>query len=133
MRRLLTAAAALRAAGASWEAVAARLNRSAATCRCWPCYYRSIWDELYRKAEADYLDEVRAEARCVLRSQLRLEDVKEKRDAAKTLLTHADRNRDRNADRQVESIEAHVEALSDESARTLESATDAILGPESPD
>jgi hypothetical protein len=91
--RRLAAAAALRAAGSSWEAVAERLGRSPAACRRWPVRYRAHWDYLYAVAEDRLAAELRAESQAVLRVQLRLDDTKEKRDAAKGLLAATRRSR----------------------------------------
>ena len=48
--RRLAAAAELRAAGNSWEAVATCLRCKAATCRRWPVRYRLRWREVYAAA-----------------------------------------------------------------------------------
>ena len=50
--RLLSAAAELRAGGASWEAVAAHLKRKAYKCRRWPIRYREYWAAAYLAADA---------------------------------------------------------------------------------
>ncbi|HEY1377642.1 MAG TPA: phage terminase large subunit [Gemmataceae bacterium] len=81
--RLLAAAADLRAAGASWDAVADRLHRSPDTCRRWPARFPAVWADLYRQAERRQAAEARAEATNILRNQLRHEDDKARRDAAK--------------------------------------------------
>jgi transposase len=111
--RRLAAAAELRAAGNSWEKVAARLGRAADTCRRWPSRYRSAWDRLYRAAEQSQLTEARAEATAILRQQLRSEDAKETRDAAKALLAAAGRARKDSAESPDEPLEAFADSLSD--------------------
>ena len=110
MLRLLAAAAELRAAGNSWEAVAAKLGRAADTCRRWPTRFRTAWERLYQRAEHNQLTESRAEATSILRNQLRLEDTKEKRDAAKALLAAATRERSAKS----EPPEPTIEEFSDE-------------------
>jgi hypothetical protein len=138
-RRLLAAAAALRVAGASWEAVAERLGRSSRTCRDWPTRskFRSLWRELYAAAEKEYMAEIENEARCVLRGQLRNENDKDKReaakatrDAAKAILAHADRNRPNNSKDDPQSPWQHAESISDHEAEQLKDDTDGILGPD---
>jgi hypothetical protein len=124
MLHLLAAAAAHRAAGRSWETVAARLGRSAETCRRWPQRFREAWRTLYRAAERDCTTEGRAEATAILRDQLRLIDTKEKRDAAKALLAAA--QRDRRASRSKQSRQSSLEQvamkLPDEQIRDIESS-----------
>ena len=67
------------AAGNSWEAVATSLHCKATTCRRWPVRYRLRWRELYAAAAERRDAELRAEAQTVLRAQLRLDNIKEKR------------------------------------------------------
>jgi Homeodomain-like domain len=138
-RRLLAAAAALRVAGASWEAVAERLGRSIRTCRNWPTRskYRSVWRELYAAAEKEYKEEIANEARCVLRGQLRNENDKDKRDAAKAardaakaILAHADRNRPSNSKDDPPSAWQFAESIPEPEAHQLKVDTDGILGPD---
>jgi hypothetical protein len=136
-RRLLAAAAALRVAGASWEAVAERLGRSYQTCRNWPTKFRSLWRELYTAAEKEYKEEIANEARCVLRGQLRNEKDKDKRDAAKAtrdaakaILAHADRNRPSNSKDDPQSPWQYAESIPEHEAHELEADNDAVLGPD---
>ena len=138
-RRLLAAAAALRVAGASWEAVAERLGRSDQTCRNWPTKskFRSLWRELYAAAEKEYKEEIANEARCVLRGQLRTENNKVKRDAAKAtrdaakaILAHADRNRPNKSNDDSQSPWQFAETISEHEANELEADNNAILGPD---
>jgi hypothetical protein len=119
MLRLLAAAADLRAAGKSWEAVAANLSRAADTCRRWPARFRAAWDDLYRVAERNQITEARAEATAVLRTQLRLEDTKEKRDAAKALLAAASRGRPAKTEPRDPSINDFSDQLSDDEVQDL--------------
>jgi hypothetical protein len=84
--RLLAAAAELKAAGASWEAVAAKVGRSPDTCRRWPALYPDEWRRLFRAAEQQLIIEAGAEAVLVLRALLRAEDDKVRRDVARTLV-----------------------------------------------
>ena len=48
-RTLLTVAAELRAAGASWEAVAAKVRRKPRTCQAWTTRFRDDWLALLKK------------------------------------------------------------------------------------
>jgi hypothetical protein len=73
-RRLLermTRAADVRAGGASWDAVAERLNCRPATCSRWPALYPGVWRRLLREAQRRQEQEAACEARTVLRSLLR--------------------------------------------------------------
>ena len=127
MERLLAAAAESRAAGNSWEVVAAKLNRSPATCRNWPAKHRVQWDALYAAAERQKVAEARAEATNVLRKQLRLENTKETRDAAKALLTFAARARDPTSKPDAASPEALVESTPDSQVPSLSDACQETL------
>jgi hypothetical protein len=129
--RRLAEAIALRAVGASWAAVAHRLRRSVNTCMHWPSVYRAAWDELYDQARDKFLDELTAEARNVLQKHLRLNHVRDQREAAKLLLTHADRNLHRPATTAEASPPKFVGGLNDEQAHDLRSATDDVLGTDS--
>jgi hypothetical protein len=64
---LMTAAARWRAGGASWDAVAEKVGRSARTCRSWPVRYAAEWRRLYLEAEDQLLEEAGAEALTFLR------------------------------------------------------------------
>ncbi|MBY0514548.1 MAG: hypothetical protein K2P78_11630 [Gemmataceae bacterium] len=83
---LLARAAELRAGGATWDAVAARLNRSADTVRKWPVAYPDRWHAALHAAERRLVAEAGAESVLVLRSLLRSDDEKVRRDAAKFLI-----------------------------------------------
>lgn len=109
--RLLAAAADLRAAGYSWEAVGERLRRKPDTCRRWPSRYARRWRDLYVAAERLQEAELRAEARNVLRRQLRLGDSKQTRDAARALLTAARRDRDGDPIDASDSLETLIDAI----------------------
>ena len=85
--RRLAAAAELRAAGATWETVAAHLGRGAGKCRRWPIRYRDYWAAAYRAAERRRNAVARQEAVNALRGLLRSEDGRAKRDAARALLS----------------------------------------------
>lgn len=82
----LARAAELRAAGSSWEAVAAALNRSADTVRRWPSLYPARWRAALRDAERRLVSEAGAESVLVLRQLLRSDDEKVRRDAARFLI-----------------------------------------------
>ncbi len=83
---LIGVAAELRAAGKSWEAVAAQVGRSARTVRGWVRAHPAEWRRAYRDAEAQLVVEAAAESVLVLRNLLRAEDDKVRRDAARQLL-----------------------------------------------
>jgi HEAT repeat protein len=83
---VLARAAELRAGGASWEAVAARLNRSAESVGKWPGQHPDRWQAALRAAERRLAIEATAEAVLILRQLLRSEDEKVRRDAAKALI-----------------------------------------------
>src|SRR5947209_9973472 len=85
--RLLAAAAELRAAGGSWEAVAAHLRRAVHKCRRWPIRYRDYWVAAYQAAERRRTAVARQEAVNALRGLLRSQDGRTKRDAARALLS----------------------------------------------
>jgi hypothetical protein len=120
---LLTVAAQLRAAGASWETIAARVKRSARTCRHWPVAYPDEWRRRYRQAEALLFAEAGAEALLILRAQLRSQNEKISLAAAQFLLknrTDLRAQEDRAAaagpgalDAEITRFVAHVRDLSD--------------------
>jgi len=130
MSRLLAAAAEMRATGKSWENIAARLHRAADTCRRWPRRFAVTWNELYRTAEQRQMAEARAEATSVLRTNLRLEDAKQKSDAAKALLAAAIRDRDRKQDKSSETSTTVIIRLSHEEIHDMRSTTDSPFQPE---
>lgn len=80
----LTRAAKLRAAGRSWESVAAQLDRTVETVLKWPD--DEHWPTLLAEAEKRLAIDVSAEAILILRQLLRAEDEKVRRDAARFLL-----------------------------------------------
>src|SRR5205823_5367444 len=71
---LLSRAAELRAGGSTWDAVAAKLNRSADTVRRWPALDPDRWQAALRAAERRLVAEAGAESVLVLRTLLRSED-----------------------------------------------------------
>ena len=83
---VLARAADLRAAGSSWDAVAARLNVPADAAREWPSLYPTEWQTALRAAEKRLVSEASAESVLILRQLLRSEDEKVRRDAAKFLV-----------------------------------------------
>jgi hypothetical protein len=129
-RRLIAAAVALRVAGASWESTAERLGRTSDTIRSWTSRYRALWDELYSAAEKEYMEVIATEARCILRDQLRKKDDKDKRDAAKAILAHADRNRPPKSKEDSDSSFRFAESLPEHEAFELKADNDGILGPD---
>src|SRR5262245_21546809 len=84
---LMATAAELRAGGASWEAVAPEVKRSARTCRDWTTRYPADWDRLLRAAEERLLKEAGAEALFCLRKLLRSEDPWLQQNTAKFLMS----------------------------------------------
>lgn len=84
---LLSHAAELRAGGLGWDAVAAKVGRAADTVRKWPALYPDRWAAALRDAERRLVGEAGAESVLVLRSLLRSDDEKVRRDAARFLLT----------------------------------------------
>lgn len=82
---MLMQAAELRAGGAKWEAVARALDRALSTVEAWPRRFKERWRAAMRVAEKQAIGEARAESVHVLRKQLRSEDEKSAREAARTL------------------------------------------------
>ena len=83
---LLARAAELRAGGATWDAVAAKLNRSADTVRKCPALYPDRWQAALHNGERRLVAEAGAESVLVLRTLLRSDDEKVRRDAARFLI-----------------------------------------------
>jgi hypothetical protein len=86
--RLLLEAAELRAAGSSWETIAAAVGRAVNTVRQWQGNYRARWTAALRAAEARIATEAAAESVLALRAQLRSEDIAVSRDAARQLIRY---------------------------------------------
>lgn len=82
----LAEAAALRAAGCSWESVAASVGRAADTVRKWPKTQPERWAAALADAERTVVVEASSEAVLILRQLLRSDDDKVRRDAARALL-----------------------------------------------
>ena len=74
MRRVLERMAEMKAAGASWEAIAIALHRKVQTMKKWSRVYANEWQELFGQFEKQYLDEAAAESVLALRKQLRIEE-----------------------------------------------------------
>jgi hypothetical protein len=68
---LIAVAAAMRAAGESWEAIAKKVGRSAERVRHWPRLYADEWSRHFRAAETHLLADAGTEARQKLRLLLR--------------------------------------------------------------
>src|SRR5262249_49541177 len=83
---MITVAADLRAVGASWAAVAEKVQRSPETCRTWPRLYPEAWRRLLAQAEDRLTEEAGGEARTYLRKLLRSEDERIVLGAGKLLL-----------------------------------------------
>ena len=84
--RLMAEAAALRAAGASWEAVSLRARRRVQVCKRWPEQHAVLWERLLADARKQLRENVAGEAITTLRQLLRSEKELIRRDAAKLLL-----------------------------------------------
>ena len=83
---LLALAAELRAGGAAWDAVAAKVGRAMNTVRQWPTAYPARWKKALHAAEQQQLADATAESVHTLRRQLRSADEKSSRDAATKLI-----------------------------------------------
>jgi hypothetical protein len=120
---LLTTATELRAAGASWAAVAADVGRSPDTVRRWPALYPDVWRRLLQESERQLLAEVAAESVTTLRQMLRSKDEKSRRDAAHILLNRRDKSEvdtgPSAASGKWSAIVAYLERLSDEQLKAL--------------
>ena len=73
---LIALAATLRAGGAGWADVAAKVGRSESRVRRWPQKYPEAWARHFRMEESHFLAEVAVEARQVMRLLLRSKDEK---------------------------------------------------------
>lgn len=80
-------AAHLRAAGSSWEAVAARLDHPAERLERWPDKYPDRWYPALVRAEQRLVIDSTAEGMLTLRQLLRCDDNKVRRDCATTIVT----------------------------------------------
>jgi hypothetical protein len=87
LRELLATAAEMRAEGTGWEAIAAKVRRSADTVRRWPQRHPQEWQRLFREAEERLVAEASAESVLVLRKSLRDPDDRVRREVARTLVT----------------------------------------------
>src|SRR5688500_385799 len=76
MQTLLTVAAELRAAGASWEAVADSVHRKPTTCQKWPSRFRQDWNSIYHEAQRRRFEETSNEALTLIRTLMRDADHK---------------------------------------------------------
>ncbi len=73
MQRAIHRAADMKAAGSSWEMIAAELQRTVQRVKKWPRVYAIEWQELFGKFEKQFLEEAAAESVLALRKQLRVE------------------------------------------------------------
>jgi len=80
-------AADLRAAGCAWDQIAARVGSDLTgdVVETWPVRYRDVWDPQFHATNRRLAAEGEAEARAVLRHDLRRTQDKERRDIAKRL------------------------------------------------
>jgi transposase-like protein len=83
LRPLIVHAIELRAGGASWEHVGRQVERSPDTCRKWRRDYEEFWNSHYPKAEDKSITEAAGEALLVLRSLLRSQDERIRKDVAR--------------------------------------------------
>jgi hypothetical protein len=83
---VLARAALLRAAGCSWESVAAQLGRPVEALLKWPDKYPDRWAAALAEAERRVATEASSEAVLILRQLLRAKDEKVRRDAARFLI-----------------------------------------------
>jgi transposase len=116
-------AATLRAGGANWADVAAKVGRSESRVRRWPEQYADAWARHFRMAESHFLAEVAVEARQVMRLLLRSKDEKTMLRATSNMLKvrQAERTREFAVEPPKETVDPHialivneVEKLSDE-------------------
>jgi len=130
LARLLVRAAELRAGGSIWEAVAAKVGRSVATCQRWPRKYPDLWRRAYGVAVRENLDGGGTEGLRMLRSLLRLKDEKIRRDAAKALAVLLVRaRRSRRSGRpapEADPLTAVAQVLTDDQLRALVAAAGII-------
>jgi hypothetical protein len=82
---MLREAAEMRASGAAWEAIGAKLHRAESSVRRWPQAYPDRWNRFAAEAEHAVVVEAVAESVHVLRNLLRSQDEKIRRDAARAL------------------------------------------------
>lgn len=82
----LNRAAELRAAGASWETVAAKVKRVPSTVRRWANKYRDRWCQALLRAERHLVAWVEGESIQTLRVLLRSDDEKTRGQAARSLI-----------------------------------------------
>jgi hypothetical protein len=92
---LIALAATLRASGAGWADVAAKVERSERSVRRWPQKYPDAWARHFRMAESHFLAEVAVEARQVMRLLLRSKDEKTQLRATFSMLKVRQTERDR--------------------------------------
>ena len=85
---LLKTAATLRAAGSSWAIVGREMNRKPETVKRWPLFAPAKWRRYFARASRELARDVTAESVCALRTDLRGEDNKARRDSATKLLRY---------------------------------------------
>jgi len=84
-RRDMEIVAELRAAGATWETAALKVQRRAGLLRRWTKVYPEEWERLFREAEERLGREANNESRTVLREMLRSKEPKARLAAAERL------------------------------------------------
>jgi hypothetical protein len=90
---LIAIAAAMRAAGKSWELIGEAVDRHADTVRRWPERYPIPWGQTYRSVESQLIADAASEARTTLRIMLRAKQARFRIAAATQLLKSRDANR----------------------------------------
>jgi hypothetical protein len=84
-RQDLQIAAELRAAGASWDTIAAQLHRQPTLLARWARFYVDEWQRMLAEAEQRQARQENAESRSAIRSLLRSKELKTRLDAAGNL------------------------------------------------
>jgi len=120
--RLMAEAAELRAAGASWDAVANAVRRKIDVCRRWPGQFPKIWSRLLAESIHQQRENAAGEAVTTLRQLLRSVDDKLRRDAAKALLAIAPEV----VTEKTNDLDAYVEQLNDEGCQQLDASIEAV-------
>ena len=91
MLKRIARAAALRARGHDWIAVAKAVNSRPVVCRRWPDKYPEAWQALYREAQRLIWEETEQEALWVLAQMARSPDPKQRAGAEQLLRRYGDR------------------------------------------
>ena len=120
VERLLERAAELRAAGVSWEVVGQKLHRHRDTCSRWPRLYPEIWKRLVAATRAEQRQNAADEAMTVLRTLLRSDDEKIKRDVGRILFAGINPPQRRGPQTDDERIEEYCDDLDPNDAEQID-------------